>query len=441
VTLPPTAFWTSSSTFDLGRDMMGAPTGFLGSSEDTTFDFNLSGLDPLAAAGIVGFITDNPPVAPIYLTPESGATTLSSSVDVNSKIDWTTVNTAVVVQYEPASIGLFNSLVLGPELTLSNLALTNGATNAISGVLVAGPQLTLDATIPGSEWAALFQNVAPGTATPVGSWLSIAPEPYVIGVNSKAQIFAPEIGANLYMVQPASHSGLPFALNACPSQPFFASDAVQPPIVSDMNFGPLQYDDPFPSNWTRELAFCQSAVVPFQVGSETFPIALNYGMTVAPSTSTLAPLAQPVVNPSINGSNLFTTTSVNNTIETLGWSTAAGTSPYGYTVFVLQVIPMQNGFGLMSVGTYSTAQTSVTLPPLTAGNTYLFLIITEADGVASMETSPYRSQLPTGFATIMSAQVTISGGAARPPLRGNPKELKRFVNPEGQLFQLERGHE
>ena len=81
-------------------------------------------------------------------------------------------------------------------------------------------------------------------------------------------------------------------------------------------------------------------------------------------------------------------------------------------MYVFQVIPLQNGFELMVAGNYSTGQTSVTLPPLTAGNTYLFLIITEVDGVANMETSPFRSQLPTGFATVMSAQVVISAGAS-----------------------------
>jgi len=227
------------------------------------------------------------------------------------------------------------------------------------------------------------------------------------------------------------------------SQPFFFPAAVEPAVLTDLNFGTLQYGDPFPSNWTRELAFCQSVTLPFQVGSQSFPIALNYGMTVAPSTPTLAPLAQPVVNPTINGSNLFTTTSVNNTVGTLSWSTANGTSPFGYTVCVFQVIPVQNGLELLVAGNYSTAQTSMTLPPppLTAGNTYIFVIITEVDGVANMQTSPYRSQLPTAFATVMSAQVAISAGASGPQLRGDPKVLKRFLQPQGNCYRMVASHE
>ena len=54
----------------------------------------------------------------------------------------------------------------------------------------------------------------------------------------------------------------------------------------------------------------------------------------------------------------------------------------------------------------------MTLPPLTAGNTYFFLIVTQGDGVANMQTSPYRSQLPTGSATVMSGPITVNSAAA-----------------------------
>lgn len=436
LSLPPTAFWTNSSTFDLGRDSVGASTGVLGSSEEITFNFSLSGLDPSATPGVVGFLTDNPPVPPIYLPATPGQSTLSATANLTSRIDWTTVKTAFLGQYEPFSLGSLNSLVLGPALTLPNLALTNGAPNPISGTLAASPQASLDLSIPGSQWAPLFQNVAPGTPTVVGSWLSVAAEPYVVGVNAKAAQLTPGVGSIFYLVQPDPQNGIPFPLSTCPSQPFFLPDAVEPAVLTDQDFGALQYGDPFPSNWTRALAFCQSVTVPFQVGSESFPMALNYGVVVDPANPTLAPLAAPVVNPTIDGSNLFTTTSENNTVVTLNWSAPSSTSPYGYTVLVFQVIPLQNGFELLVAGDYSTAQTSMTLPPLTAGNTYLFVIITEADGVANMQTSPYRSQLPTGFATVLSAQVAISAGASGPQLRGDPKELKRFLHPEGKVYRF-----
>ncbi len=74
----------------------------------------------------------------------------------------------------------------------------------------------------------------------------------------------------------------------------------------------------------------------------------------------------------------------------------------------------------------------MTLPPLPAGNTYLFFIDTLVDAAANMQTSPYRSQLPTGFATVMSSQITVNSGASRPQLRGDAKAWNRFLHPSGR---------
>ncbi|MGB9233852.1 MAG: hypothetical protein WCC04_05515 [Terriglobales bacterium] len=433
--LPPTGFWTNSSTFDLGRDIAGGRTGVLSSAENITFNFNLSGLDSSATPGVVGFMTDNMPIPPIYAAATPEQSTLTATASLNSGIDWTTVNTAFLGQYEPFPLGTLNNLVLGPELTLTNMQLTNGAANAINGTLASSPTASLDLSIPGSHWATLMQNVAAGTATPLGSWLSVATEPYVTGVNARPLLMAPVVGATAYMVQPDPAGGVPFAISACPSMPFLLGAGFEPPVLTDQNFGTLVYGDPFPSNWTRQLAFCQSVNVPIQVGSQSLPIALNYAVAVDSSNPTLAPLAGPVVSPAINGTDLFTTTSVNTTVENLSWSAPTGT-PYGYTVFVFQVIPLQSGFEFMVAGTFSTAQTSLTLPPLTAGNNYMFVIVTQVDGIANMETSPYRSQLPTGFATVMSAQVAISSGASRPELRGDPKQWERFLHPQGERYRM-----
>lgn len=431
----PTGFWTSSSTFDLGRNTVGAQTGVLGSNEDITLNFNLSGLDPSATPGIVGFLTDNPPVPPMYLVATPDQSTLTGSVGINSRIDWTTVNTGFLGQYEPSSLGTLNNLILGPQLELTGLQLTNGVANPINGTLVASPTTSFALSIPGSQWASMMQNVSPGTATPGGSWFSVAAEPFVTGVNAKAVLMAPTIGASLYMVEPDPPNGIPFPLSGCPNMPFLFGAGFEPAVLTDQNYGTLAYGDPYPSNWTRALAFCQSVDVPLQVGAQNFPIALNYSLVADPANPTLAPLAWPVVNPTINGSSLFTTTSVSTTVETLSWSAPNGT-PIGYTVFVFQLVPLQNGIEFLPAGVYSTAQTSMTVPPLTAGNIYLFLIITQADGLANMQTSPYRSQLPTGFATVISAPITINSGAATPQLRGDPKQLQRFLHPKGEGYRI-----
>ncbi len=276
--IPPIGFWTNSSTFDLGRDTMGTPTG-LTEQQTTTFDFNLSGLDPLVSPGPVGFLPDNSPIPDIYLAPQPGATTLSSSQSTTSGFDWTTVYTAFLIQYEPVSLGPLNNLVAGPELTLSNLALTNGGINTITGTLVASPQNSIDLSVPGSQWAPLFENVAPAATTPLGSWLSLAIEPYVTGVNTYVDFIQP----NFSLVQPNTNDGFPQEFVNCPGQPQFAPDIGDPAMVTDQDFGTLQYGDPFPSTWTHTLNFCQSATFPFAVGGNSFPFALNFGESVVPA--------------------------------------------------------------------------------------------------------------------------------------------------------------
>jgi hypothetical protein len=431
--LPPVGFWTGNSTFDLGRDTVGAPSGQLDETLTTTFDFNLSGLDPIESATSVGFLPDSSPIPDIYLTPLPGDTMLIGSQSITSGFDWTTVNTAFLIQYEPVSLGVLNNVVAGPELTLTNLALTNGATNPITATLAASPQSSIELNILGSQWAPLFDNVAPAATTPLSSWLSLAVEPYVTGVNTYVDFLQP----NFALVQPNPIDGFPPEFANCPSQPFFVPQFGDPAMVTDQNFGSLQYGDPFPSEWTRAVNFCQSVTFPFAVGGNSFPFVLNNGESIAPSSSPLVPIAAPVVNPTINGSSLFTTTNVSTTVEVLSWSVpTSGTAPYGYTVFVYQVIPIQNGFGLQETASLGTSQTSATLPPLLPGNTYVFFIVTEVDGIANMQTSPYRSQLPTGFATVMSNQITISSGAQLPELRGNREAWRRFLSARGKAREF-----
>lgn len=436
-------FWTSSSAVDLGRDIGGAPIGVTGSSETTTFDFNLSGLDPSTPPGVVGFIPDNlVPSFPLNLEPQAGSTTLNTSVKLSGDTDFTTMNTAFLMQYEPASLSssdnvVLDNLVLGPELTLSNLALTNGGTNSITGTLASSPQASVTLSIPGAQWAPLFNNIGPGPFEPTvaGSWLSVAAEPYVIGVNANSVPTAP----NLFLVQSNPGNNVPLPLASCPGVPLYVY-SVPPVVLTNQNFGTLQYGDPFPSTWARALAFCEQATVSISVSSGFLTFPLNYGEAVVPSNSPLAPLAWPVQNPTINGASLFTAATIDSTVMTLNWSPTGLASPYGYTIYALQVFQNGGEYELAYAGVFGTAQIPVTLPPLPPDNTYLFVIATDVDGIANMESSPYRSQLPTSVATVVSAPITIPAGAPAVRLRGDPKQWQRFLHPEGERHRMPGGH-
>src|SRR5260370_2751861 len=102
----------------------------------------------------------------------AGSTTVDVSTNVSSNIDLSQANTGFLMQFEPVSLGSMNGLALGPELTLANLSVQNGATNFITGALNASPTSSFALSVNGSSWAPLFNNAVPATANPLGSDLT-----------------------------------------------------------------------------------------------------------------------------------------------------------------------------------------------------------------------------------------------------------------------------
>ena len=207
-------------------------------------------------------------------------------------------------------------------------------------------------------------------------------------------------------------------------------------VPANQSPGTLQYGDPFDSTWTRPLTYYEGATIPLPVpnSSATYNFSLVDGESVAPSNSTIVPVALPVQNPTINGSSFFTANTADSATPALSWTAPTGTAPYGYRVVVYVLTTLNGAPAYIPAGTYNTAGTSVTLPPLAGGNTYIFTITTEVDGVANMQTSPFRSKLPTGFASVISAPITIGASATTPQVDGDIEEWNRLVNsqPAGQ---------
>jgi hypothetical protein len=164
------AYWTSTSNFDAGRDIGGSPVPLLNGPLTTTFDFNLSGLEVSTAPAFVELASSGSFLPPILSAP-AGSATLSETFSYGSNINWSQINTDFLLQYEPASLGSLNNMVLGPERMLSNLALTDGTTNTISATLQPSPQAMLTFDVTGSQWPSLFSNAGPAAAT-------LFPRPY-----------------------------------------------------------------------------------------------------------------------------------------------------------------------------------------------------------------------------------------------------------------------
>ena len=262
------AFWTSSATFDAGHDIAGSQRPLTNTTNTTGFNFSFGGIVPEPTEEYIEFFFLSSPLSgsTLYVIPPNSTTILTSTAEFGGDIDWSQVNTAFLMQYELETLGSLKNYVSGPELTLSNLALSNGTTNAISGTLNPATDTSLNLTVTGSQWASIFNNVGPATATVQDSVLTLSAEPYVAGVDESPD--APSEPA-LFLVAPTpgglgslSLTSFDPLASVCANETGQSAAnvvSIEPPILTDQNFGALQYGDPFASTWTHSLAFCQQA--------------------------------------------------------------------------------------------------------------------------------------------------------------------------------------
>ena len=416
-------FWTSSGSFDYSSDILGRVIGTTPTSQSTTFAFNISGLDPVVSADQFAFLMDwgtNFDTLNIGFPIPSppGSTTMTTSyTSPKSNIDYSTTSMGFLLQYEPVSAGSVSGIALGPELTLSNLALTSGITNNVAGTLNPSPRSSFDLSVKGSQWAPLFQNAGPSTVAAVDAYVSMSVRPFAPG-----SIFGRPLNLPLFL-PPLNYSGCcnftfgwPTAGTCGGGVQINPSVTVTsyPPILTDQDFGALSYEDPFDTSWGRTFSLCQTASV--QIPSPSGPpstFLFTNGVNTTIPTTPVAPLALPVQNPTINGTSLFTASTVSPSGVTLTWSPpASGTMPYAYRAALFQWMMRPDGtMGYEGTYAFYTGKTSMTLPPLQPSATYVILLTTEVDGRANLETNPKRSSLPTAVASVISAPITTSAGA------------------------------
>lgn len=449
---PRDTYWTSSSTFDIGSDIFVSTATPTTPTPTTTYlNFNFTSLDPTATPGLFQFdVLES--FFPAYRSPtNSGSTTFSGGFGIDSNLDFSAVKNAFVRQYEPAAFGSINGYVMGPSLTLSNLSLTTGGPNTISGALNPAVQTSISLSVQGSAWAPLFDHIAPAAPTALGGSFYLSVQPYIPadGPNVSSSKPVDLLWTNGDCTGGGAASG-GFSGLLTPSSP------ANQPLTADVEAGTVHYGDPFSSAWRRTFRVCQTASValPTPGGSTQNFNLLNIQTTSLP-TATVKPLLSAVQNPKINGADLFTASTINGTTVTLSWDPPSIGTPVGYTVAIMSPTPSPSGTSLggtspgrtFPVGTspgtivgtvatfpvgnpsggavisgtgtsalfsatttLSTAKTSMTVPPglLSSGTTYLFVITSVVDGKANMETSPHRSLLPAASAQLISAPITIT---------------------------------
>lgn len=397
---PRDTYWTSSSTFDVGNDFFFVPTANppAPTTSTTYMNFSFTSLDATAAPGVLQFDTPESAALNYWASTNAGSTTSVGGDVINSNLDSSAIKNAFVRQYEPTAFGSMNGYVLGPALTLSNLSLTTGGHNTISGALNPTVPASINLSVKGSAWTPLFDHIAPTAPTTVGGGFYLSVQPYIAADGPNVSLSNPIdlIWTKAYIVSA-------FTSPSC---------SINPPLTTDVEAGTVQYSDPFPTTWRRTFRVCQSASVAVPVpGGTTQGINVTNNQTTSLPTATVQPLLSPVQNPKINGTDLFTAGTINGTAVTLSWDPPAIGTPFGYNVAIMSTTTFPNGtVGYFSSTTLGTAKTSMTIPPdlLRSGQTYLFVISSRVDGRANMETSPHRSSLPVANADVISAPITIS---------------------------------
>jgi hypothetical protein len=415
---PNANYWTTASDFDAGYDVIGRPPATTATQSTTTFTASISGITASTSGGDF-FLTqtdlDNS-FSPAFGPISANSTTFTSSLPVTSNTDWTKITTLYFGQYVFSTSGSFVGYLLGPSQTASNVAFVNGATNPINAILSPSPTVSLPLSISGSAWAALASSVGPGTALPTVSDYSVFAQPFA--TDRLALPTTGLLGPNLTLLAPAAPPGatpvpLP-ASYACAfsvaSLNFSLSGVGLAPIANDVDYGTISYGDPYPPGWPRMFQYCQISTVtlprPNSTATDTF-IVTNKQTTALP-TGPIAPILGSVQSPTANGGSLFQTATLSTTAVTVSWSAPATGQPYGYTVQVYQLGTLPSGVtGYTLAGSYATAQTSVAIPFLTAGNTYVFAILAASDASANIATKPFRHQIPMAESAVISAPFVI----------------------------------
>jgi hypothetical protein len=418
---PNTSFWTSSSNFDAGQDFVDTEPS-AATQSTTTIAVTLTGADPIQQGDLFTTSSDVFGVPlPFAAGVAVGATTISFALPINSNLDFSQVHNLFFSQYEPVTSGGFSGAALGSSLTQSNVTLTNGAVNSVGGALSTSPKNSIPLSIKGTEWVSNFQNTAPNPPTLVLTDYSVGVQPFVqgrianshfAGLNPSFTLLAP-IPVSSTLVSFAAPIGS-FCTGSSGPTSIRLPDFGIPPITTDQDFGSLSYGDPYPSSWIREFQICQEAAVeiprPNSTVTDTFLVTAD--QTTALPIAPVVPLIGPVQSPTINGSSLFQSSALNTTALNFAWTPPSGTTPNGYylTVFSLGALPT-GAVQYIFVGRFGTAKNTLTLPPVIAGNTYVFVITAQINAGANIETSPYRSQLPIAHTSVVSAPVTINPGA------------------------------
>jgi hypothetical protein len=294
-------------------------------------------------------------------------------------------------------------------------------TYIVPGALSDASPQSQDFNVTFSSWANAFNASGPGTAVPQAFMIFLSAQQQAAAVSRPHPNFS---GASPNLV----------AAMALPSSAWPKDASGNNVWPQDGDMGTLNYNNPFLNQTNPSFANIYEMYVDAQYtiplpGSATpmQPILEDFVWT--PNAAGFTPGVQPVGNPQINGTTLFSATTVPTVTPTLTWNAPTADGSVVYDILICaptvstdcqppsRLANQQTGF-VYQFSQYS--QTSFTVPPgiLTPGTNYVFFIVAELRaGYDPLH--PQRFSLPWGAAWTVSNIVTVSGSAAAGVLHGN----------------------
>jgi hypothetical protein len=414
-------YLTKSSNIDLGTDRTdpNLPRSVTLGPTETQINFKITGFEPGPWTGVELYS----PEWPLHgLTAVYFGNGLAQSFTVPSSIFGDSPLTRVSVrEYKSTSLGTKTAFVLGPTADLKDLAIKLGEVNNVDVPLTSAPRKSVDLNIRGSSWSHLFDHVGPGDPIQLATPFALSIEPS-LGI-SEARI-AIEDRSAVQLISSSVESTFAPAGQSFPHRSFssgcgpmfyepWRTVPSQAVLLQDDLSQTLEYQDPFPSRYTRQFEICQQTLM-LRPSSDVIPVVTNGAVFAAPPTE-IAPLLGPVETPTINDQTLFADLTISpGTGINLKWTSPSLGKPTGYIVSL--IAPHTIGIGPSPSTVYlqeaklSTATTAISLPPglLQSGTTYYITITAVIDGRANIESSPNRLGFPAGYADVVSAPITIA---------------------------------
>ena len=441
---PTEEFWTNVNTFDDGTDYVGQQLD--GNATAMTLDIASPGLtiSPYVSGDAIWIGSPNfnswyNPTTP----PAASSTTYIDTTDSIPALTLPALTAAdsYILQYDYLSPA--NASYIGLGITVDQVEPSTFAyTSLVSGALTATSPTTTDLTM--GNWPAM---VPPSSAEPGGN-------------TGSATFFGTYLWAQPYTTPPlaAIGGGMPSCImgsatagcgtniNGWPSGsgpepatiinaprdnrlfgspgPVYAAWAERCQTgevcegAANAETVTLSFSNPFTTSppfvlWSQQE---NSVFVPgYTTAFVTYPNAA-IEFSSAPTTATVAPAINPVASATINGADLFTTSSPTKPLV-LSWAAATvatgaptGAMIAGYDVLVYAVPTSSGGaWGSPLAKLYTPTPTATVPSGLLPAGTYVFVIESIADAGANVATSPFRSAYPTGRAQVVSAPITITG--------------------------------